>query len=377
MRALLFETRTGEPVIDLEVASWSYDTGILAADQLRLTVPGYTPRARSMDLRDLLTPYKHAVALVDDSVSGDVIVPAVGFIAAAPANEDTDGLHKYDVTCSGFERLWDYRHVRLFPGWPLIGGNGKPTSTYDQSFQNLSYGTIIKRLVSESMKFPGGDLPLEFEADRSGIHERTSYEATDGKSVLDAVDDITELLDGVEYDLQPSIDEFDKVTLRLVTGTDAGRVIVGPREPVWNIGGKRPDVRGWSREPSPVDVATDAVFTGGKSDDRVLAARASDTALIDDGWPRREVWDSSHSSVSVQATLQSWATGRLQGMTELIEFEVRHEHARGVRHGDFVTLNAQGHWDMPDGSYERRVLSVARDSGNPDWVKVQLVGVTV
>lgn len=374
MRALLFETRTGKPILDLERTDWSYDTGILAADQVKLRVPGYTPRAKSLDLRALLTPRKHAIALVDDSVQGDVLVPAAGYIVSAPAQEDVDGKHGYDVTCAGFERLLEKRHVRLFPGWPLLSG-GKPTGTYDQVLTNLEYGTMMKRLIMESMLFPGGGLPFDFEADRTGTRVATRWEAVDGKPVLDAIDDTADLLNGVEYDLQPYVDEFENIRFRFVTGTDAEMVVSGPKRVVLNVGGASPDVSDWEREPSATDVATDTVFAGGKSDDRVLLARAADSALIDDGWPRSEVWDASHSTVERQATLDGWAEGRLQGMTELITFKARFERVRGLRHGDVVELQVKGHWDMPDGVYERRVLSVARDSGSPDWVSVSLVGV--
>ena len=78
MRALLFETVSGKPVVDLERTAWSYDTGILAPDKLDVTVPAYTKRSRSMDLRSLLVRDKHSVALIDESVQGSRVVVAAG-----------------------------------------------------------------------------------------------------------------------------------------------------------------------------------------------------------------------------------------------------------------------------------------------------------
>lgn len=374
MRALLFEVRSGKPIMDLEFESWSYDTGLLAADSIELRVPGYTPAALSLDLRSLLTPKKHGIALVEDSVAGDVWVPAAGFISSAPAQGDVDGKHFYEVKAQGPDRLLEQRHVRLYPGWPLVNGAGKPNTTYDPKWRNLEYGTIIKRLVAESMKWPGGDLPLDFEPDRSGSRER-NYLALDGKPVLDAMDDIADLIEGVEYDFQPYIDGLDQVRWRLATGRDSSRVITGDVNPVFNLGGVRADVRGWEREPVGSEAASEAYFTGGKEDDRVMVARATSSALINQGWPRQEVWDSSHSTVSIQSTLQSWANARLRGVVERIEFEVRSDRAWRMRHGDRVLLSAAGHWDMPDGVYDRRVLSVSRSSDSADWTTVQLVEV--
>lgn len=371
MRALLFESRTGAPVIDLEVTDWSCDSGILAPDKLSVTVPAYTPRASTMDLKDLLTPFKHSVALVDESVDGVRVVRAAGPIIAPPTAADDDGNNAYKVTCYGPERFFEYRHVRKYPGWPLIGGDGKPTGTYDMNLTGLEYGTIMKRLVAESMLWPGGDLPLVFEADRAGSRERT-YEAVDGKPVLDALDDIADNEAGVEYAFIPEIDDLDNISWRFVTGTDAGQII-SAGDYLWNIGGPLPDVRGFQRTPELTGLATETVFTGGKSNDQVLMARATSTALVDDGWPRVERWDSSHSTVSELSTLQGWANAGLGGVVDRISFEVRADQAHTVRPGDMVTLDALGHWDLPDGPHAGRVLSLAWNSSSPDWVEVQLV----
>ena len=166
-----------------------------------------------MDLKALLV--RSTVALVGKS-SG-----AGGVLSVVRAGEDDeDGRPGYKVVCYGPERLFDYRHVRKYPGWPLIGGDGKPTGTYDLSYTGLQYGTIMKRLIQESMLWPGGDLPLVFEADRAGTRERT-YEAVDGKPVIDALDDIADNEAGVEYAFIPEIDDLDNISWRFVTGTDA------------------------------------------------------------------------------------------------------------------------------------------------------------
>ncbi len=372
MRALLFETRTGAPVIDLERTAWSCDTGILAPDKLDLTIPTYTSRSRSMDMRDLLTPYRHSIALIDETVEDDPVVAAAGPIVQTATAQDDDGKDTWKITCYGPERLLEARHIRAHPGWPLLNAQGIPTGAYDMNLTGLQYGTIMKRLVQETEKWPGGELPIIYELDRAGTRERT-YAAVDGKPVADALDELADVENGVEYDFHPGINDADEISWLFQTGTDTGRIIAGPREPVWNLGGVAQDVRGYQRTLSPAEVATDAYFTGGKNGDRVMIARAVDPTLIDAGWPRVEVWDSSHSSVSIQSTLQGWADGRLGGPTERIRFDVRREQAHRLRHGDHVMLQAQGHWDMPDGETWWRVLSVSRKSSAPEWVGVQLV----
>ena len=371
MRAIVCETRTGSYVADLDVSAWSYDTGILAPDKCEVTVPAYTRRALSMDLIELLTPFKYSLALIDDTVEGVSVVRAAGPITARPPEDDVDGRQSFKVTARGPETLLQYRHIRKFPGWPLLTA-GKPNGTYDMSLKNLSLGTIIKRLVAESELFSGGALPILYEADRAGIHERL-YEAIDGKPVLDALDDIGALNDGIEYDFIPEVDELDNLSYRLVTGLDGDGRIIGTDALTWNTGGARPDIRGWEPNDLISEVATDAYFVGGKGDDVVLMARSIDSTLVNDGWPRVEVWDSSHSTVSVQSTLQSWADGRVSGVYNRPQFEVRAGSAFGVRHGDVVEIQSQGHWLLPDGEPKRRLMSVNQSSSNPDWVGVSLV----
>ena len=375
MRAVLFETRTGAHVVELEPSAWSYDTGILAADKVKLEIPAYTARAQSMDMRGLLTSRKHSVALIDDDVVGARRVPAAGSIEDVDAGQDDDGKDRWAVTCYGPERVLSVgARIRMFPGWPLVHASTLlPTGAFDVSLSGLEYGTIMKRLLQEAAKFPGGQLPLDFEPDRSGSRER-NYAAIDGKGVVDALDDIADVIGGVEYDFQPYVTNSEHIRYLFATGTDSTRVITSPASgQLWNLGGDRQDVRGWSRRVNPGSVVTDAIFAGGKEGDAVLLARASSTDLVNDGWPRAELWDTSHSSVSELSTLQGWADGALGGVSETAKLEVRTELARLIRHGDVVTLAAQGHWDMPDGETSWRVLSVGRKSDSADWLQIDLV----
>ncbi len=373
MRALLFETVTGDPVLDLQTSSWSYDTGILAADKITLNVPATSRWASTLDLRRLLARDKHSVALIDESVEGVPVVRAAGPIVTASPQESEDGDHSYAVECRGPERLLEWRQVRLFPGWPLINAQGLPSGVFDQVMTGLSYGTLMKKLVQESEKFDGGALPIVYGDDRPGTHESTSYLAVEGKQLLEALDQLAELDDGVEYDFQPHIDQADRIEWRFVTGSDTERVIHGSNTWLWNLGGDQPDIRRYSRDPSASPRITDAVFAGGKEADAVLLARAQDAGPIAGGYPRMELWDTSRSTVSVQATLQAWANAALGELPDQIGFDVRASTAHRVRHGDYGVLSASGHWDTPDGEYSVRVLAVGAKSADPDWVSIKLV----
>lgn len=376
MRAILFETMTGNPIVEsMEFVTCKTDTGILAADKVTIRVPEYTPVAGTLDLRKLLLPMRVGVAVQDD----DGRVPAAGILTADPvASEDEDGNNGYDLTCYGPQKLMADWFVRMFPGWPLVNGDGIPTGAFDTRIEGVEYGTMMKRLIVEAMKFPGGDLPLVFEPDRIGTRQK-GWEAIDGKSVLSAIDDIADLINGVEYEFVPRVADDFSVSWEFVTATDAVREISRPSSAVWRLGGDYPDLRGYERTTSADELVTEATFSGGKDEDRVLLARSLNAELVAAGFPRREEWDSSHSSVSDLSTLQGWADQAAAigaGFIETLKFEVRAELAVGLRHGDWCQIESLDHWDMPDGVYDRRIISVGRDADS-DWVAISCIGEVV
>ena len=112
MRVLLFETTTGHPVMDLQRADWSYDTGILAPDKLDISVPAYTRWASTLDLKSLLVRDKYSLAFINESVQGRRIVEAAGPIVQPTPAEDADGNNMYKVGCRGTERLLEWRKIR-------------------------------------------------------------------------------------------------------------------------------------------------------------------------------------------------------------------------------------------------------------------------
>lgn len=372
MRAIIFESTTGNAVDELEFTSCETDTGILASDKITIDIPGYTPKAATMDLRKLLTPLKYGVAVQ----TPDGRVPAAGIITAPPeASDDADGNHSYSITCYGPEKIIAGWSVRKYPGWPLVGVDRKPTGLYDVNITGVQYGTMMKMLIQEAMKFSGAELPLFFEPSRAGTRQK-SWEAIAGKSVMSAIDDIADLLGGVEYDFVPRIGSNDQVSWEFVTATDAIKEISSAVTATWRLGGVSPDLKNFRRSSDPSSIVTEAVFSGGKEDDEVMLARSQNSGLVDAGFPRKELWDSSHSSVSEQDTLQGWADGSVtvgSGVIEEISFDVKADKAVGLRHGDLCQIQSKGHWDMPDGVYDRRILSVVRKDDS-EWVSIQVIG---
>lgn len=367
MRAILHETMTGEYVTELDIEAASWSTGVCERDTVSVTVPGYTGR----QMLPLMIPRKYTLSLSDD----DRQVAGAGVVTFPEANDGDNGLQTVVFPGAGIESVFD--RVPILPAnyWPLIDVAGYPVAARDTRIVDVDYGTMMKRLYQRALEHPGLALPVEFMPDRSGTREK-GWTAVDGKSVQSAVEDIADLLGGVEWDWVPVLDDNDRLTWSLVTATDAQQEITSAFWHTWQTGGTEPDVRKLGVRVSPENMHSTAIFTGGKDDDRVMVARAQTVEQLNQGIPASFLWDSSHSTVSDQATLDGWARAAAADGAAPIQywsFEVRKERAAGLRKGDWCTLEAFEHWLVPDGSYPRRVLSVS-GSVDSDWLQVVVAG---
>lgn len=368
MRVLLHETMTGEPVVEIGYQAASYSIGVCRPDEVTVDIPGYT----GQNWYQFLVPRKFTLTVIDD----DRRVLAAGVLGLPEGKTDDDGNHLIGLPGTGIECLYERRHVLPVGYWPLVDALGYPIKARDTTISGVDYGTIMKRLYQQAMNHEGGYVPSVFMPDRPGTRERT-YVAVEGKPVQDAVQDLAEVIGGVEWDWVPVIDESDRLTFHLITGTDDVPEISSTFWRSWQSGGSDPDIRGLNFKISPEFLAQTAIFMGGKDEDRVMASRRTGSGLVNAGVPLCEVWDTSHTSVSRQATLDGWAQARYdegQAPIQYWTFEARADSAVGLRAGDWCSIGVFDHWAIPDGAYDRRVVEVS-GSADSDWIGVVVAGV--
>lgn len=369
MRVLVHDTVTGRFVTELQYVDYSYSTAVRTEDSVTVQVPGYT--AESRGLAGVLTPRKMSISVSDE----DRKVMAAGVLGVPEFASDDDDMNKIAVPSRGIESLYEKRFVLPYPYGRLVDANNRPVSQYNTTFRNVDYGTMIKKLYEQAMSHPNGGVRHTFEPDRPGSREK-AWSAIEGKPVQDAVEDISDLLGGVEWDWVPTLDEEDNLTWNLVTGRDDQPEIISEYLHTWQLGGRRPDLKGWKGKTSPEFMTSSTFFTGGKDEDEVMVAQHHDPTLLNAGFPLTEEWDSSHSSVSVQATLEDWSESRLaqgQAPIQYWSFDLRRSSARGLRHGDLCEIEARNHWALPDGTYTRRVMEVS-GSSKSEWLSIVVAG---
>ena len=367
MRAILHETMTGAFVAELGYSSLSWDTGICRPDNVTVVLPGYT----GQKWFQYMVPRKYTISISED----DGRVRAAGILGIPEAKTDVDGAHTLDFPGTGIESYFERRVVQKPIYWPMLDLGGYPITSRDMRFNGLQYGTIMKRLYAQALDHVGAELPVDFEVDRAGTRDH-SYTAVDGVGVQEAVGNLAELADGVEWDWVPSLEGADNLVWTLTTASDSEKEITSAFVHTWQTGGTEPDIRGLEVKISPEHMCSAAIFMGGKDGDSTMAARAIDMTLPLAGIPLAEVWDTSHSSVSKQSTLDGWAQKRVsegQAPIQYWSFDVRSARGYGLRKGDWCVIDVADHWLVPDGQYSRRVLEVSGDHES-DWFSVVVAG---
>lgn len=352
---------------DLTYVDADWSTGVCRSDRVSVNLPAYIGN----NFHQYAVPRKFTLVLSEPSG----LVRAAGVLGIPEGTENDKGLPLVALTGTGVETLYSSRYVLPYPYTPLIDPAGYPITARDTRITGVQYGTMMKRLYQQAMLHPGGSVPTSWEADRAGTREK-GWEAVSGKPVQDAVEDISALEDGVEWDWVPHLDSNDNLFWSLVTGLDSAPEISQDFTHTWTTGGKAPAIRKLTWKISPEFMCSTAIFMGGKDDDRVLAAVSHNPSLIDNGMPLIEIWDSSHSSVSEQPTLNGWANKTLsegQAPVQYWDFEVRADRSQTVRHGDWCVIDIKDHETIPDGSYSRRIVEISGKAFD-DYISVTVAG---
>lgn len=294
----------GEPVCELPYTSCDWSESIGEAGSMNVRVV-YSREAERVPggLRSVLKLWGSILA----AVRGRDVVHA-GWLTGY----DWDpGSMTLDLTCGGG---WTILSKRLVLGHGLDGGwrdgdvlidEQHPAGAWRTTYTG-SYLDIASGLVSEAMQW--GDLPFILPAREGGGHERT-YAGYDLATVLDRLEDLTRLADGVELRSDPQLSESGRLAWRLRGAAEIvdhsytadGLGVLSAAAP-----GSRVRLAHAHGEGSGM---TGQVYaTGGKDQDRTLMCRG--TRPIE-GLPLLQTGDTEHTTVSELGTLRAHVAGDL------------------------------------------------------------------
>jgi hypothetical protein len=381
-RFFLADLRTGDPIVDLPVMAGSWSDVLNSAESIDATMDMQDPNTIAKDLRNVATPGKAALVAAD----GDLIR------GAGPVwvrNYDRDSA-TVKLTAKGIRSYFDHRcllplvAMTTSTGQFVVPDPADPTKTIpnpalNTNLANLSYGTIAKRWVRQAQAWTGGNIPVVFQDDEAGTFLRETI-GTDFKSLGDALDQLTKLEKGIDIRFEPRF-RTDRVGVEwlLRTGTIAQPQIFSTTLHKWDVTVAESPISKLSTNEDASEIASLAWLTGGRAADTVLVARSYDPTLVDNGFPLYETVDGSHSSVTIQGTLDSnaaEATLAGRGPAEVWSFEVQ-SAAFQAAVGDWCELRIArrapgipGDPFIPAGDHKRRIISISSDE-KAETVKIQ------
>lgn len=367
---------TGGPIVDLPVlegSSWSAQLN--RPDSVSCAIDLNDEDARALDLRGASEPKKTVLIARSDI---DTIL-AWGIIDDREWNDDDRTL---SLTAIGVRSAYfggtiigpiDARTLPLVV--PDAEGDPSVNPALDTTLSNLSLGSIGKRLIQQRLAWPGAPaVPFILPADEVGTHTRT-YSFAALKSIDSALTDLTNVENGPDFafDAVRAIDELS-LNYLLRHGTEANPRI-GVHAGSWTLD----QLTGLKVKDSGTDIASAAWGSSGKAAGGVLMSRVLNDALVtESGYPPLDLVDTSHSDVTVQATLDSYGAENLAYASRperSLSFSVRGDAKPGlgeVRPGDTVDIDVpEDHPYLVQG-FTVRITSLTGDETGHD-IKVGCV----
>lgn len=245
-------------------------------------------------------PWRIICALCDEI---DVI--AAGYVKSLAYNQEED---TWGVTCGDGSSILEKRLVikhDLDEAWEdglVVIDEENPSATWQLSLGG-SYSDIIGGLIRETKKW--GQLPISDIALTGGDKVR-NYNSYDCATVLERIQDLGELQNGIEYRFDPYI-QSDSISFRPVVSDDGGELV----DHVWDWNTKLPKGAHFDSDQRDEEyLCTQAYMTGGRNEDTTLVARSVATKLTGAGFPVLQVADNSHNDVSEINTLLAYAKNR-------------------------------------------------------------------
>lgn len=375
-RWIIGDFLTGEYWFDLPVAGDStWEHNLNSAESIAAKIPVMSPDVADLDIEELAVPWRTFLGVVlNDRVM------AAGPIITRSWDHSNSLL---TLNASG-AAAWLGRRLVLPNGitadtlYDATGRNPNPAA--NTVYPSGSYRDIIRKLLQQAQSWPYPTPPILYEFLEGGA-KTASFLGTDLKSLGEAVDNIIDLDDGIDFELRPSWvgDGRDHVVWVAHGGSVTDPLLSDAGVIEWDLGADNVDLSDLTVSEDASNIATRAWFTGGRSSDVTLFASA-DSPLLQQGWPLLELVDSSHTSVSDKPTLQKWANNSIKTNNRPVttcSFSVRGDQpptAGSYQPGVWVNLIVENVPLLPDGPNQMRLLGMSGQCDS-DQIKLTLAPV--
>jgi hypothetical protein len=250
---------------------------------------------------------------------------------------------------------------------PLIDGDGAVVTTYDTTINDVSLGSIGVALVAQALSWPGAPTAYILPSAVPDVG-RTSgtYRLVDYKTVGAALDDLSKREGGPDFAFDARLDSSRLGFEYLMR---AGEPYLGRYVGDWVVGADQSPVTNLKIVDDGAALATHIWMQAGKTDSKVIVARAQNAALLAAGYPTLDLVDTTHGDVSIQATLDAYANEHaIQSRRPFreVSFDVRGD-APGLavgsyRPGDWAALRiGASNLYLAEGDIGIRITSISGD----------------
>jgi hypothetical protein len=206
----------------------------------------------------------------------------------------------------GFWGLLDacYQVNPTWNGASIVTAGGGADTTYTSSLQGIA-SLMLTDAITPCAAIGRGTLPLDVPAPIAGANVR-NYFGYEFASTGQRLAELTQVQNGPDVFFAPYFSAPQVIRHHAVIGNPT---ITQPGNPlVFNYPGS---VRSILTSRDASRLATWQVAVGTGQQDQVMWSQAQDATLISAGWPSLFAADTSHTDVTDQATLDSWAQGDL------------------------------------------------------------------
>lgn len=374
--AYVCETVTGNFLapIDCNIKSWKRE--LLGNDAATIELaPGALTQANRDLIRLITTPWRSTLVIEWINPGDHVGVPVfAGPIVTRPWDQSLQ------ITAVGIRNVLDRRK--------LINWTG-PYATQSLQWSNMSFGSIginIVKYVTGQSPYPakaGASLPIIFpsvETDTDPTHVKT-YSGFNLKTAGSALNDLAGLINGPEHEFAPVWSDGNRSQINwlmrvgtteqplLTTSTIVSLDATQPTSPVKKL----------TYLEDASQVATRQWGNGSGTDVDTLMATASNSTLVNAGWPALEQ-QKDYKSQTDATQLASEVGGDLAlAQNPIIQWTAQVDGSQSPLLGTYplaqqVAVNVRNHiWipDSPPAGYMMRVVGFSGDSSTTVTLKMQ------
>lgn len=354
-----FETTTGRMAAEIPfINTLSYSYAINDPGTGSVIVPLGGNGMSQADIEELTQPWRWTWAIAYRNFlcqAGPVI-----------SEQMTDTQNYTTVTFAGIWKLFSKR--LLFPA-TFTGGN-PATTAVDTIYTNVTYRQAAKNIVATSLA--RGSVPIVLPPDDAPGTNTLTYYGYDMNLVSDALTNLTALDGGPEIEFRPQFSTTQPGYLQWVMRIGSPRLAQLGTPWTWDYGARGSVQQlDFNRDGSSMTFSDYTRCSG--SQYTLLVGNGQSLGLVNAGYPLLEDVDGDNTTVTDQATADSYAqqwvstydtaidspgaqirvdahdvSGRLTGSPTLDQISV----------GDLATFAVQGHRRMPDGNYLCRITGI-------------------